>query len=90
MSDYLPGDYVRVPAAFHPLNGQLVTATYTKHYTGRLVDEGPDGAALHLVDEDGLTVCYVDGERWTIEAAPMEEPIARGDRNAEAALDGAS
>jgi hypothetical protein len=67
---------VRVPGnGFHPLNGQQVRATYTKHYSGRLVDEGPSGAALRLVDADGLTVCYVDGERWTIEAAPMVEPI---------------
>jgi hypothetical protein len=60
--------------AFHPLNGQQVTATYTKHYRGRLVDEGPTGAALRLVDSEGLTVCYVNGERWTIEAPPMDEP----------------
>jgi hypothetical protein len=74
-----PPSGVPVPeTALHPLNGQMVTATYTNVVTGRLVDEGTDGAWLHLVDERGLCVAYVGSRRWTIESAPMEEPTEFG------------
>jgi hypothetical protein len=66
-----PVDIPRAPEPVdqHPLNGQMVRATYTRVVTGRLLDEGPAGAALRLVDDLGETVCYVDGRRWSIEAS---------------------
>jgi hypothetical protein len=74
-----PPSGVPVPeTALHPLNGQMVTATYTEVVTGRLVDEGPRGAGLLLIDERGLLCRYVDGPAWTIEALPMEEPTEFG------------
>jgi hypothetical protein len=66
---------VRVPGNdFHPLHGQMVTATYTKIYSGWLAGDGPP----RLVDADGGLVCFVDGERWTIEPLPFEEPTEFG------------